>query len=317
VYDARLSQAAADKRAPAFEACVRLAARASMGPLPAERVRAISLRLERAEMGVRLFGDAPASIFPRRVDDEIAPSDRHMTALDRAPLDALVAVDPRQLSAAIGRTDPSAPGAGAELATFLADLTRLLAHEGTAVAALAPAEPVDPEEIADPRGTTPASWLPMEWSPSTAAALADALEHGRTTFPRVRAAAARGGEAALDALGAEMLLIEGHAAASAAFAEILSQSERPRDVLRLVTYFAITPDPASAARALSACTAVELPRVLGAWLDAMLPRDDDEAPESSAARASACIASLKPYPHLYGAVRPLLTRLAGPPPSSP
>jgi len=56
--------------------------------------------------------------------------------------------------------------------------------------------------------------------------------------------------------------------------------------------------------------AAELPRVLGAWLDGMLPADGQDGPESSAARITACIASLKPYPRLYGAVRPLLTRLA-------
>ena len=49
--------------------------------------------------------------------------------------------------------------------------------------------------------------------------------------------------------------------------------------------------------------------MLGAWLDAMLPQDGEDAPESSAARVTACIASLKPYPQLYRAVRPLLTRL--------
>ncbi|HEX4445842.1 MAG TPA: hypothetical protein VH044_03875, partial [Polyangiaceae bacterium] len=135
------------------------------------------------------------------------------------------------------------------------------------------------------------------------------LERGATTFPRVRAAAVRGGEAALDAIGAEMLDVGVHASASAAFAEILSGSRRPRDVLRLVTYFAIAPDPVPAARALGACVAAELPRVLGAWLDAMLPQDGDDAPESSAARVTACIASLKPYPQLYRAVSPLLDRL--------
>ncbi len=307
-YDERLAAQAADKRAPAFEVCVRLAALGSLRPRPAEWVRGMAAQLERAEIGVRLLGEAPSSIFPRRVDDEIAPSDRRMTAIDRAPLDALVALDPRQLGSAIGRMDQASPGAGAELATFLADMAHLLAHEGTVVAALTSPDP-DDAGVDEPEGA-PASWLPTEWTASTVAALAEALEHGRTTFPHVRAAAARGGEAALDAIGAEMLRIGGHAMASAAFAEILSRSDRPRDVLRLVTYFAIAPDPVSAARALSACTAVELPRVLGAWLDAMLPRDGDEPPESSASRVTACIASLKPYPQLYGAVRPLLTRLA-------
>jgi hypothetical protein len=303
-YDERLANRAADRRAPAFEACVRLATRAVLGPLPWDRVRALAAQLERAEIGVRLLGDAPASIFPRRVDDEIAASDRRMTALDRVALDALVAREPEQMAAMIGRTDREA-GEGDQLATFLADLARLLEHEGTIVAALlAP----DPTHAEDARDAAPAL-NPTEWTPSTAAALANALESGVTTFPRVRAAAVRGGEAALDAIGAEMLDVGLHAAASAAFAEILSGSGRPRDVLRLVTYFAIAPDPVPAARALGACAAAELPRVLGAWLDAMLPQDGEDALESSAARVTACIASLKPYPQLYSAVRPLLTRL--------
>lgn len=302
-YDARLADRAADRRAPAFEACVRLATRAVLGPLPWERVRAIAAQLERAEIGVRLLGDAPASIFPRRVDDEIASGDRRMTALDRVALDALAAKDPRQMVATIGRT--AVASEGTQLATFLADLGRLLEHEGTVVAALLAPEPPDPGDARDDAPGMNA----REWTASTAAAIADALERGATTFPRVRAAAVRGGEAALDAIGAEMLDVGGHAAASAAFAEILSGSGRPRDVLRLVTYFAIAPDPVPAARALGACVAAELPRVLGAWLDAMLPLDGEDPHESSAARVTACIASLKPYPQLYSAVRPLLTRL--------
>ncbi len=302
-YDPRLADPAADKRAPAFEACVRLATRAALGPLSWDRVQAMAAQLERAEMGVRLLGERPASIFPRRVDDEIAASDRRMTALDREPLDALVAKDPRQLAATIGRMD-QAVGEGAQLATFLADLARLLVHEGTMVAALLAPEPPEPD---DARDEAPAL-MPTEWTPSTAAALAAALEQGATTFPRARGGG-EGGEAALDVLGAEMLDVGVHALASAAFAEILSRSGRPRDVLRLVTYFAIAPDPVPAARALGACVAVELPRVLGAWLDAMLPQDGDDAPDSSAAHVTACIASLKPYPELYRAVRPLLTRL--------
>jgi hypothetical protein len=203
--------------------------------------------------------------------------------------------------------DRLGPGLGEvdRLATFLSDLARLLEHEGTVVAALLAPEPASADDAED---AAPAL-NPTEWTSRAAAALANALESGVTTFPRVRAAAARGGEAALDAIGAEMLDVGLHAAASAAFAEILSGSGRPRDVLRLVTYFAIAPDPVPAARALGACAAAELPRVLGAWLDAMLPQDGDDAHESSAARVTACIASLKPYPQLYSAVRPLLTRL--------
>jgi hypothetical protein len=303
-HDMRLANRAADRRAPAFEACVRLATHAVLGPLSWDRVRAVAAQLERAEIGVRLLGDARGSIFPRRVDDEIASTDRRMTALDRGPLDALVARDPRQMAATIARMDRAA-GADAQLVTFLADLGRLLEHEGTVVAALLAPGPPDADDAHDEAPVL----NPDEWTASTAAAIADALERGATTFPRVRAAAVRGGEAALDAIGAEMLDVGVHAAASAAFAEILSGSGRPRDVLRLVTYFAIAPDPVPAARALGACDAAELPRVLGAWLDAMLPLDGEDTHESSAARVTACIASLKPYPQLYRAVRPLLARL--------
>jgi hypothetical protein len=309
-YDDRLSSRAADKRAPAFEACVRLAASGSLRPRPAARVRHIALKLERSEIGVRIFGDPPASIFPRRVDDEIALSDRRMAALNRVPLDVLVAMDPRELGSAIGRMDQAERGSGAEVATFVADLTRLLADEGTVVAALCRPDPPEVEDAPASEAPGSGSWTPAEWTPATASSMARALEVGQTTSGKARTAVARGGDAALDAVGAEMLDVSGHPVASAVFAEILSHSDRPRDVLRLVTYFAIAPDPVRAARALSGCKAAELPRVLGAWLDGMLPTDGQDGPESSAARVTACIASLKPYPRLYGAVRPLLTRLA-------
>jgi hypothetical protein len=146
------------------------------------------------------------------------------------------------------------------------------------------------------------------WSAVTAEGWADALERGTTTLARVHAAAARGGDEALDAIGAEMLRIDAHPFASVAFAELLAKSARPRDVVRLVTYFAVAPDPAPAAHALGACGAAELPRVLGAWLEAMLPQDAEGSDESTA-RVSACVASLKPYPALYRAVQGLLPRL--------
>jgi hypothetical protein len=70
------------------------------------------------------------------------------------------------------------------------------------------------------------------------------------------------------------------------------------------------------------CNAPELPSVLRAWLEAMLPADGgivpfgDNPETSSAARLTACIAALAPYPKLYGAVRPLLSRVSEPPPRS-
>ena len=154
------------------------------------------------------------------------------------------------------------------------------------------------------------SWAPTDWSSLEASsALADAVERGATTIPRLRGLVARGGEPALDAIGAEMLRVAAHPFASSVLAELLARSGRPRDVIRLVTYFAIAPEPTAAARALSACGAPELPSVLRAWLEAMLPSDGGVAPfgenpeTSSAARLTACVASLSPYPRLYGAVR--------------
>ena len=62
--------------------------------------------------------------------------------------------------------------------------------------------------------------------------------------------------------------------------------------------------------------------MLSAWLEAMLPSDGELAPSgddpetSSAARLTACVAALAPYPHLHLAVRPLLQRVSDAPPAS-
>jgi hypothetical protein len=310
-YDDRIAAADADKRAPAFEACVRMATRAVLGPMAWEQLNAVALQLDRPPIGVQLLRDGKSSMFPEREDEGLAARDRRMALLDRAELDELVSRDPRELGSAVWRTD-NAPGgdAGTQLATFLADLTRLLAHAGNLVVAVVPLRPPSEEEPrGDARGAPP-SWVPASWSPGAAAALADALERGATTVPRVRTEVARGGAAALDAISAEMLHVGTHPFASAAFAEILARGARPRDVIRLVTYFAIAVDPAPAARALAVCTAPELPRVLSAWLEAMLPQADDDPTTSGAARVTACVAALRPYPHLYGAVQPLLSRIS-------
>ncbi len=242
-----------------------------------------------------------------------------MAPVDRDHLDELISRDPRELASAVWRTDTLPGGdAGSQLATFLADLTRLLAQPGSLVAVLVPLQsgqspdPQQPTEL----GGAPPSWIPTSWSSSGAAAIADALERGATTVPRVRTEVARGGAAALDAISVEMLRVGAHPFASAGFAEILARSDRPRDVIRLVTYFAIAPDPAPAARALAGCAAPELPRVLSAWLEAMLPQTGDDAPSSSANRVTACVAALEPYVHLYRAVQPLLSRLSDAPPSA-
>jgi hypothetical protein len=316
-FDDRLAMPQADKRAPAFEACVRLATRATLAPMPSSRFRAISVQLASAEIGLRLLVGAATSIFPRRDDDMIPPADRRMTVLDRSALEELLARDPRGLGAAVWRIEHADGGGNVQLATFLADVGRLLRQEGTVIATVAPPDrPEDAPAARAPEDTL--SWAPpgadTGWTPSTAAALADALESGAMTPGRARATIARGGEAATDAIGAEMLRVGDHSLASSVFAEILARTARPRDILRLVTYFAMAPDPAPAARALGACEDSELPRVLKAWLEAMMPsergeREDSEAAEDpSAARVAACIASLEPYPRLYRAVSDLVAR---------
>jgi hypothetical protein len=118
-----------------------------------------------------------------------------------------------------------------------------------------------------------------------------------------------------------MLKFQDHPFASQAFAELLARSGRARDIMRLVTFFAVAPDPAPVAYALSLCSASELPGMLNAWLASMLPVDGSLAPPgedpetSSAARLSACVAALRPYPHLFSAVKTLLARVSDPPPA--
>jgi len=84
------------------------------------------------------------------------------------------------------------------------------------------------------------------------------------------------------------------------FADILGRASRERDVVRLVSYFAIAPDVATAAHALAASTAPEVPAMLRAWLESILPADIPR-----------CVAALAPYPHLHAAVRSLLESSKG------
>lgn len=322
-FEPRLASHSADKRAVLFEACARLATRAAAGPWPAERVREALLELATSELGASLRR-SNAALLPIAFDAEVAPADRRMALLERVELDALVAKDPRELASAIARSERAHGGhparaSVAHVDTLLADLTTLLERPGELVIAVRGPE-VD-EEMPIP--SIRPSWAPTDWSSTDASsALADAVERGATTIPRLRGLISRGGEPALDAIGAEMLRVAAHPFASATFAELLARSGRPRDVIRLVTYFAIAPDPSDAARALSACGSPELPSVLRAWLEAMLPSDGGVAPfgenpeTSSTARLTACVASLAPYPKLYGAVRPLLARVTEAPPRS-
>jgi hypothetical protein len=315
-FEARLASNGSDKRAVLFEACARLATRAVAGPWPAERVRDALAQLASSELRATLRR-SNAALFPLAFDADVAQADRRMALLERAELDTLVAKDPRELAAAIARSERSPKRQAAHVDTLVADLTTLLARPGELVIAMRGPE-VD-EEMPVP--SIRPSWAPTDWSSLEAAsALADAVERGATTIPRLRGLVARGGEPALDAIGAEMLRVAAHPFASSVLAELLARSGRPRDVIRLVTYFAIAPDPTAAARALSSCTSPELPSVLRAWLEAMLPGDGGAAPfgenpdTSSGARLTACVASLSPYPRLYGAVRPLMARVTGGPP---
>ncbi len=319
----------ADLRAVVFEACVRSSTRAMAGPWPAERVRAAFREIAASELGLALRPSS-AALFPLAWSADVAPADRRMVLLERAELDAIVARDPRELASALVRSGLHASGGEAapesrapdsHADTLLADLTTLLSRPGELVLSLRGPEPASDDA---PAPSIRPSWMPADWtSPEASSALADAVERGGTTLPRLRGLVARGGEPALDAIGAEMLRVAAHPFASAAFAEILARSGRPRDVMRLVTYFAIATDPAPAARALAACAAPELPSVLRAWLEAMLPQDGGFAPPgenpetSSAARLTACVASLAPYPRLFGAVRTLMSRVSeAPPPNS-
>lgn len=327
-YDERIG--GRDPRASMFEACVRLATQSVVGPLAAARLFEAARILYRSELGVSLLRLAPAPLLPRSIETETPRELRTMARLDRSELDAFVTRDQREIAAAVSRVErqrsekQQAEGPPSiRLDSLIADLANLFAHSGALVLAIAREEP-DPEVPSAPPPSQRPSWAPSDWTaPDAALSLADAIEKGITTGPAITAFVERGGEPALDAIGAEMLSAAAHPFASAAFADILAASGRPRDVIRLVTYFAVAPDPTDAARTLSTCEAPELPSVLKAWLEAMLPSDGgavafkDETHTSSGGRVTMCIASLKPYPKLYSAVCPLLDRVSDRPDRGP
>ena len=316
-YDARLDTP--DPRGALFETCVRLASSASAGPIPASRLLDASRRLYRAGLATPLLKAGPA-LYPPNIDADLSRRARRMTALDRGPLEALAKRDPRELAAAVARAEAAqrdaGPSSGLRLDSLLADIASLVKYPGEIVLSIALPPPPDGSADAEANSTRP-SWQPHEWGSAEAAQdLATALERGTATVPRAFALVQRGGDGALDAIGAEMLRIEAHPFASAAFAEIVARRARARDVTRLVTYFAIAPDPSLAARTLGACSAPELPSMLRTWLESMLPQDGTSIPfrndpASSAARLHACIRALRPYPSLYEAVSPLLERISG------
>jgi hypothetical protein len=312
-FDPRLLPDAATQgaRVALFEACVRLATSAAAGPWPHERLFTAARDLYASDLAVPLLRIAQHALLPRFIEVEARRSDRRMVRLERAELDALVRRDVREVAAAIARSNSAQR---THLDSFVGDLGHLLSHGGVLVLS-APLRTAEDAPSAPPPSMRP-SWIPTDWAlPSTAISLAEAVEQGAVTLPRVHTIIERGGEPALDAIGAEMLKPT-HPFASAAFADILSRSGRARDVMRLVTYFAVAPDPAHAARALAASPSPEVATVLRAWLEAMLPQDGAQVPSgddpdtSSAARVRTCIAALEPYPTLYKEVCPLLVRVS-------
>ncbi len=274
LFDERLGRADADLRAPVFEACLELATRKSGSEQPLGELRA----------ALDALGDAPAVVASAAPlypwgEHDVPIEQRRACLLERSDLErALVALERRS----------------AQISPVVTETHALVAKQG-ALLLVAGRKPRSEREM--PR-LPPASWFPADpGAPDAPRTLAAALERGATTAPRVRALLLRGGDTALDAAGKEMLRVADHPFASAVFAEILASVSRERDMVRLVSYFAIAPDPASAARALSVSAARELPLLLRNWLESM----PSETLVSS-------IAALEPYPHLYEAVRPLLDR---------
>jgi hypothetical protein len=326
-FDDRLGRTNGDRRAPSFEACLHLAKRASGQAWPLEGLRnalgalgAVSQSGDASAPGVDALPDvvavSPAPFYPWNEGDDVAVADRRACLLDRPGLERILLVPPRDLSVAVSRAATKYPNI--PVAQVVPDCAAVVAKHG-ALLLLVRGEPRSQRE-APP--LPPASWRPADLDATeTALALASALERGTITAPRARALMIRGGDVGLDAIGKEMLNVPAHPFASAVFAELMAPFARERDVVRLVTYFAIAPDPGPAAHALSLCSAREVVRtVLKAWLETMLPADGavaepGEDPDTSAgARVSLCVAALRPYAGLYDIVEPLLSRLSELPP---
>ena len=263
---------AADPRAPAFEACLHLA---TLGTATTTTSLAALRSLGKGAL-------ASAPLYPRG-DEDVPVADRRALALDRAVAAASV--------------------------TMARELLPLVSHHGALIAFVT----LEPRSLLEPQAPPPSSWLPGDFaSPDAATRLASALERGATTAPRARSVILRGGEPALDAISAEMLAVAAHPFASAVFADILGRASRERDVVRLVSYFAIAPDLASAAHALASSSAPEVPTMLRAWLESIAPEKDS----LGRSRVEICGAALAPYPHLHDAVKPVLARLATEPPEA-
>jgi hypothetical protein len=325
-FDERLGRVAGDRRGVYFEACLELTKRASSPAWPIDALRsgfgALTAVQEAAihdSSGYPNLDVLPhtliastAPLYPWGDDGEVPIFDRRACLIDRASLERVLLLPERDLAAAIARAATRYPAL--PIAKIVADASVCFAKHG-ALLLIATREPRSQREA--PR-LPPASWAPVDLDArETALTLASALERGAITGPRARAILVRGGDLALDAIGKEMLNVAAHPFASAVFAELLAPFARERDVVRLVTYFAIAPDPRAAAHALSLCNAREVvSTVLKAWLETMLPADGALAapgadPDTSAsARVASCVEALRPYPALYQVVEPLLSRLS-------
>lgn len=288
----------AHRRASGFEACIALTTRHATSPFML------------AEMESALVLVPQTSPLYPAGDEEIPEDLRRACALDRAALERPLLLSARERDAAVARLEHSERDAAAKIGK---EALALLGKQGAALIVA----PIEPRSVRDAPPVPPSSWIPQDMAHASAAQqIAAALERGSTTAPRARALLSRSGDAVLDAIGREMLDVSAHPYASAVFADVLAAASRERDVVRLVTYFAIAPDPAPAAHALSTCRASEVPNVLRAYLESMLPADGGITPVGNIGgeRIAACIAALRPYPRLYGAVKPLLSRLSEAPP---
>jgi hypothetical protein len=285
-------------RAVAFEACLELAKLAGVPAWP----------LSTYESVVPGMRAAPGQLYPWIGEDEIPVEERRAVMVDRVPMETALLAPIRSSTMN---------------AKLMAEAGEALTKHG-AMLLIATRDPRSSRAAAAVLSMPPNSWEPP--SPDAAfnaAALADALERGAITPPRMRVVLSHGGDVAFDAIGKEMLEVSAHPFASAVFAEILAPVARERDVVRLVSYFAIAPDPSAAAHALDLCANREVVgTVLRTWLETMLPADGAVAetgadPDTSTgARVASCIAALRPYPALYQCVRPLLKRVSEAPPGA-
>jgi len=314
--DERLGRLGGDRRAAPFEACLELAKRGTSPAWPITAFReALGVVAAVIEADLHDSGGYPAlddlpdivqaaasPLYPWGDREDVPVPERRACLLDRPPLERTVLHSDRDLAAVFARAGSRYPGL--PLAKIVSDVATLLSKHGAPILTVVR----EPRSQREPPRLPPASWQPIDADAAqTAVTLAAALERGAITLPRARSLLIRGGDVALDAIGKEMLNVAAHPFASAAFAEILAPFARERDVVRLVTYFAIAPDAKTAAHALGACNARELVvTVLRHWLETMLPA---EPGSDASARIASCVAALEPYPWLSEAMKPVVSRV--------